>query len=81
VSASDAAPGRGKSPAERHVEVPAAPTTTLAELMSRPPKNTEELGSTPGPAGERGRLDIPAAPVVDLSAAIDRATRGMAHGL
>jgi hypothetical protein len=75
-------PGRGKAPAERKVDVPAAPTTTFAELASRPPRNSQELGTTPGPAVERTSIDLPAAPVVvDVRQLADRAIRQLASGL
>jgi hypothetical protein len=56
--------------------VPAAPNP-LEELVRRPLKNSQELGSTaPGPAaGNRHVADIPAALIVSVNDLIDRATR------
>lgn len=77
------APGRGKTPAERLVTIDGAPIPDLAEWARRPLRNTEELrpGVVPDVHDrQRNRIELEAAPVVDVRDVFDRATRRLMSG-
>jgi hypothetical protein len=76
---SDVAPGRGRTPADRQVQVPAAPAPAtqgeLEALMSRASRNLEVLDSASAPAAAKPRGRVRLDPVPDFG---PRRGRGLA---
>jgi hypothetical protein len=67
----------GKRRADRKVDVPAAPTNTLAELMSRPTKNTVEIQRQTFPETRPvTRIELDPAPIIDVRTLGPQVPRG-----
>jgi hypothetical protein len=63
-------PGRGKTPSERHVDVPAAP---LPDVFTWPPRNSEQIEFAE-PVRPIGKIEIDATPIEDVTEMLDRVT-------